>query len=168
MSSNPIPVSEAGSPFQQRTTPQIERANRLIGLRAHPGFLDLVRISQEMVQESVDATSDYPGWDPQVMMVLKVKQQAAKEHHQALLTRLQNAIQAGLDEAKEMLSTLPAPTVQTATEILEQGDYVRQAVLQNFEDRDVSNDSRTAGSYNPDEEISTENQSELLKTRYSF
>jgi hypothetical protein len=140
MSSNSVPVSEAGSPFVQSTTPTIERANRLLSLRAHPGFLDLLRLSQELVQEAADTCADFGGWDPHQIIVLKVRMQAAKEMHQALLVRLQNAIQDGLDEAKARISTMPE---KTPAEILEQGDYVRQRVLQNFEEQD----NRTAGSY---------------------
>ena len=142
MSSQPIPVSPIAAPFEQTTTPTIERANRLLGLRSHPGFLDLLRLSMDLIEEARTATEEYPGWDAQVMVVLKVRQQAAKEHHQALVTRMQNAIQDGLDEAKEAIPTMPA---MTATEMMDQGDHVRQRVLQNFETMDA--DQRSPGSY---------------------
>jgi hypothetical protein len=143
MSDNPtIPISEAGSPFIPATTPNIERANRLLGLRSHPGFLDLLRLSQTLVQDAADTCADFGGWDSQQIIVLKVRMQAAKEMHQALITRMQNAIQAGLDEAKATLPTMPA---MTATEMMDQGDLVRQHVLQNFETMDA--DQRSPGSY---------------------
>jgi hypothetical protein len=122
------------------TSPAIDRANRLLSLKANPGFIDLLQISQQLVQEAIDATSDYPGWDAQQIVVLKVRQQAAKEHHQALIQRVLAAIQTGIDEARANASNLP---VKTAGEALDQGDYVRQEVLKKFDDED----NRVSGSY---------------------
>lgn len=130
-------------PFVATTTPAIDRANRLISLRANPGFFDLVRLSQEIVQDAIDATSDYPGWDPQQMTVLKVRQQVAKEFHVRLFARLTNAIAEGIQEGMEQSQNLPAKTPQ---EILEQGDHVRQRVLEKFAEIDAV-DTRTPGSY---------------------
>ena len=138
--SNEIPVSPAGSPFEQTTTPAIERANRLMGLRAHPGFPDAIRLIQELVQEAVDTCTTYPGWDTQMILVLKVRMQEAAELKGAFLGRINDAIQQGLDEAKTLLPTLPA---KTADEILDQGDLVRQRVLQTFDEMD----SRPSGSF---------------------
>lgn len=142
MSSNPIPVEAERAPFVPTTTPTIERANRLMGLRSHPGYLDLVRLINELVQESIDATSEYPGWDPNVIVILKVKQQAASEFPKALTIKINNAIDAGLSEAKAQVETASAPPM-TAADAVDQGDYVRQRVLQTFEEMD----NRVPGSY---------------------
>ncbi len=144
MSSSPVvhPVTEATKPFVQTTTPAIERANRLISLRAHPGFIDFLRLSEELVQIATDISVDFGGWDTQQIVILKARAQASKEHHQGLLGKLQEAIDIGLAEAREQLESLPEKTAQ---ELQDQGDYVRLKVLQNFEKRDQ--DARVAGSY---------------------
>lgn len=138
MSSNPAPVTEATAPFVATTTPNIERANRLISLRAHPGFIDALRLSQELVQEATDICTDYPGWDAQQIVVLKVRMQCAKEHHQMFLAKINEAIHIGLVEGQ----TLSLPE-KTAAEAVDQGDFVRQQVLQKFDEYD----SRPAGSF---------------------
>jgi len=118
----------------------IDRANRLLSLRANPGFRDVFQMSQEIV-DSITATAiDYPGWDMQQLMVLKARAQAAKEHHELFFAKLQEAINDGVREATA--STLPE---KTAAEILEQGDYVRQEVLAHFSEMD--GDNRIPGSY---------------------
>ena len=139
-----IPVTPASTPFVPTTTPTIELANRLISLQAHPGFLDLIRLSQELAQEAADICADYPGWDAQQIVVLKVRMQVAREHHNALIGKVQMAIQAGLDEMREKANVLPAKTV---AEIVDQGDYVREKMLQHFADRDEHDGMRIAGSY---------------------
>ena len=143
MSSSPNPLAGPNvpsSPFVQTTTPAIERANRLLSLRAHPGFRDLLRIFQELTEKAVQNCSGYPGWDPQVIVVLKVRQQCAMEHAQAVLSEIEAQIQAGVAEGIEKAADLP---VKNAGEILDQGDYVRQAMLQRFADED----NRPAGSH---------------------
>lgn len=137
-----VPVTESASPFVSTTTPKIERANRLLSLREHPGFRDLIRLSQELVQTATDLCTDYPGWDAQQIMVLKVRMQAAKEHHNLWLSQVSNAIQEGIDEAKELRAVSALPE-KSASDAVDQGDYVRQATLRKFEDMD----NRPAGSY---------------------
>lgn len=140
MSSNPNPVTANTAPFVPTTTPAIERANRLISLRSHPGFLDVIRISQEIVHSAADICADYPGWDAQQIVVLKVRMQAAKEHHQLLLARINDAIQDGIEESSTLADSFPE---KSAAEAVDQGDFVRQQVLQRFEETD----NRPAGSY---------------------
>ena len=111
-----------------------------MSLRAHPGFPDALRIIQEMIQEASDASAEYPGWDTQQMVVLKVRHQATKELGQAFLVRISNAIQAGIDEGRAMSESLPA---KTAEEALDQGDYVRRKMLEHFDEVD----GRLPGSY---------------------
>src|ERR1700688_5208476 len=100
MSSTPTPVTQATAPFVPTTTPNIERANRLMALRAHPGFIDFLRLSEELVRDAADICADYPGWDAQQIVVLKVRMQCAKEHHQMLISKMQEAIQAGIEEGR--------------------------------------------------------------------
>jgi hypothetical protein len=140
MSSNPSVITPAAAPFVPTTTPNIERANRLISLRAHPGFLDILRITQEQVQEAVDACSNYPGWDTQQILVLQVRQKCATEFHQMLLARVNDAIQMGIDESRANVASLPEKSV---AEAVDQGDYVRQKALEKFDEFD----SRPAGSF---------------------
>ena len=133
-------MSETANPFVPNTTSAIERANRLVALRSHPGFIDLLRLSLELVQQAADICADYPGWDAQQIVVLKVRMQAAKEHHQALLAKIQNAIEIGVAEASAQAQSFPE---KTAEEILDQGDHVRRKVLEHFEEAD----GRLPGSY---------------------
>ena len=133
----------ASQPFVPTTTVNIERANRLMSLKANPGWWDLIKLSQELVDGAQSTSTDFGGWDPQQIIMLKCRAQAAKEHHQLLLARINDAIQSGIDEARSTFSTLP---VKTAEEIVEQGDLVRQEVLKRFEDMV----NRVAGSYNPE------------------
>lgn len=143
MSSTPVPVTENSSPFVPTTTPTIERANRLISLRAHPGFRDALRIIQDLVQEASDKVAEYPGWDPQVIVILKVRLQEAKELHGAFLYKINEAIQDGVNEARIQTASVPAEAAKSADDAVDQGDYVRMQVLQQFEE----NDLRVAGSY---------------------
>ena len=126
------------SPFVPETTPTIERANRLISVRSNPGFLDILRISQSLVDSAAAILVDYGGWDSQQITVLKARAQAAKEHHNMLLGAINDAIREGVEESRTQVQ----PT-KTAIESLEQGDYVRQATLGKFDELD----SRAAGSY---------------------
>lgn len=138
MSTAPSVPLEVPAGYAGETTPTIERANRLISVRSNPGFRDIVQISLDLVKSAADMCADYPGWDPQQIVMLKVRMQCAKEHHEILLANINEAIRAGLEEART--ATLPQKTV---VEAAEQGDYVRQAVLQKFEEIE----GRAAGSY---------------------
>lgn len=131
----------AAQAFVPETTPSIERANRLLALRQHPGWLELIRLSSELVEDAVEACSGYPGWDAQMIVILKCRMQAAREHHSALFTgKVQAAIDSGIAEARQLESVLPAKTAEQA---LETGDLVRQKVLENFENQD----QRISGTY---------------------
>lgn len=127
-------------PFVPNTTPTIERANRLISLKAHPGFLDLLQISKSIVDSATAVLVDYGGWDPAQISVLKVRAQAAKEHHELLIAKMMEAIREGVEEDRTFTETRPE---KTASEVLEQGDFVRQKVMEKFESMDL----RVAGSY---------------------
>ena len=133
-------ASEHVSPFVATTTPVIERANRLISVRTNPGFYDILQISKEIVESATAVLLDYGGWDAMQISLLKTRAQAAKEHHELLISRIQDAIMAGVAEAKAQTAILPEKTV---AEALEQGDYVRTKVLEKFDDYD----SRPSGSF---------------------
>ena len=127
------------SPFEPTTTPTIERANRLISVRSNPGFLDILRISQALVDSAAAVLVDYGGWDKDQIAVRKARAQAAKEHHNMLLGGINDAIREGVEEGRAQIQAQP----KTATDTLEQGDYVRQKTLERFDDMDT----RPAGSF---------------------
>ena len=125
------------------SAPTIERANRLMSLQANQGFPDLWEISQDLVKNLTATAIEYPGWDLQQLMVLKARAQAAKEHHELLFGTIKDAIESGI----RAQAASPDLHSKTIAEVLEQGDYVRQAVLTKFEE--MESDSRAAGSYAP-------------------
>lgn len=144
--SESLPLPSAMQPFVPTTTRNIERANHLLAVRQHPGFIDIMHLLQEMVQTAVDQCSDYPGWDAQQIVVLKVRQQTAKEMYQLLIAKIQEAIRTGVEESQRLESekAIPPKTVQ---EILEQGDHVRRLTLEKFAEMDTANESRAPGSF---------------------
>lgn len=68
------------------------RGNRLLHLTTSPGFNDLRQIISELVQEAADASADFPGWDSEQIVMLKVRHQTAKEFAQQIFNRLNSAI----------------------------------------------------------------------------
>lgn len=128
-------------PFIQTSTPAIDRANRLISLRANPGFQEAWRISKDLVDTATQILISYPGWDPQQIMVLKARAQAAQEHHDMFFAKITEAIREGVAEQAAQIN-LPEKPI---SEIIETGDYVRQQVLTKFDEMDAEN--RPAGSY---------------------
>lgn len=119
----------------------INRANRLLSLKSNPGFADAWRISKDLADEAGRISITYPGWDPNQMIVLKARAQAALEYHELFFAKIKEAINDGVQEQAAQ-ANLPE---KTPAEILEQGDYVRQEVLAHFSDMDSEN--RPAGSY---------------------
>ena len=128
-------------PSVQSVTPAIERANRLLSLRSNPGFADAWQISKALSDDATRTSVTYPGWDPQQIMVLKARAQAALEHHELFFAKIQEAIVEGVQEQSLQMNLAE----KTPTEILETGDYVRQEVLTHFAELDVEN--RIPGSY---------------------
>ena len=119
----------------------IDRSNRLLSLRSNPGFRDAWQISKDMSDEAGRISITYGGWDPNQIMVLKARAQAALEHHETFFARIKEAINDGIQEQAAQVN-LPE---KTPAEILEQGDYVRQEVLAHFSDMDA--EGRLPGSY---------------------
>jgi hypothetical protein len=126
---------------EQDVTPIIERANRLLSLRANPGYRDVFQISQDIVKQLTANAIDYPGWDLQQLMTLKARAQAAKEHHEILFGKIAEAIHDGVQADAVRSQSAPKPV----SEVMEQGDYVRQQVLTKFEEYD--SEGRLPGSY---------------------
>lgn len=132
------------------TTPAIEKANRLLGLRAHPGFTDVVRLSQDLCEEAAKAVADFPGWDPMMIVILKVRLQVAREYHDMFFNRINDKIAEGIAEAKsrdEMLverAKTESDRIQEAAAALDSADLVRVEVLKQFNEMD---EMRPAGSY---------------------
>ena len=129
------------NPLEPTASYNIARANRLMALRVHPGFSDLVRISQSLVDEATAIAIDFAGWDAQQISILKARAQAAKEHHALLFAKMTEAIREGVEE-QAASANLPDKSVR---EVLETGDLVRQEVLTKFSDLDQ--ESRLPGSY---------------------
>lgn len=71
---------------------EIARGNRLLHLATSPGFNDLRRLVDELVQEASDASADFPGWDSEQIVMLKVRHQAAKEMRDQIFARLNSLI----------------------------------------------------------------------------
>jgi hypothetical protein len=140
MSDEKQPEVTVATPIIPRTTPNIERANRLMSLKSHPGFYDWLRISQELVDEAAAVSIDYGGWDAQQITVLKCRAQAAKEHHQLMIAKMLDAIRIGVEEARVQMTVEPQ---KTTAEMIEQGDLVRIKTLEHFDEMD----GRVAGSY---------------------
>lgn len=145
MSDEPEVPQGAAVPYVPITTPTIERGNRLLAIRQHPGFNDLIRIGQDLVQEAMEQSRDFGGWDPQQIAILKVRHQAAFEYHTRLLARMQSYIEQAITEVRAAQNENPKAE-PTAQEILDNGDFVRQEMLKRFEQMDQV-DNRPAGSY---------------------
>lgn len=71
---------------------EIARGNRLLHLATSPGFNDLRRMIDVLVQESADASADFGGWDSEQIVMLKVRHQAAKEMRDQIFDRLNSLI----------------------------------------------------------------------------
>ena len=125
----------------QESASVIDRANRLLSLRSNPGFRDAWQISKALSDEATRISVTYPGWDPQQIMVLKARAQAALEHHELFFAKIIEAIREGVQEQANQSNLAEKPV----SEILETGDYVRQQVLTRFEELD--NETRAPGSY---------------------
>lgn len=132
-------------PFTPTTTEGIERANRFLSLRSHPGFNDFVRLSQQLVNEATEALITFPGWDKDQIAVLKARAQAAFEHHQQLFIRMSSAIENGVAEAASKINSLPPKSTR---EMIEEGDRVRAEVITTgLETGLLQEDNRVSGSY---------------------
>jgi hypothetical protein len=88
-------------PFEPRTTMTIDRANRLMGLKSHPGFQDLVALSLETVRLAEAAVTDYQGWDKDELVARSIAFRAAKKSHEMLFYKMATVIEEGVLEATQ-------------------------------------------------------------------
>ena len=122
------------------STPAMERANRLVSLRSHPGFKDLIQIALDMAGEAEEKLTSFNGWDPAAISAIAVASQISRRFQQELMRRIQAAINDGILEAKTLANQLPE---KTAADLLDQSDFVRRKALEMFDEMD----NRVAGSY---------------------
>ena len=118
----------------------MERANRLVSLRSHPGFKDLIQIALDMAGEAEEKLTSFNGWDPAAISAIAVASQISRRFQQELMRRIQAAINDGILEAKTLANQLPE---KTAADLLDQSDFVRRKALEMFDEMD----NRVAGSY---------------------
>lgn len=147
---DPTPVPPVPMVVPAETSPTIERANRLMNLKAHPGFPDLVRLSQDLCEKAAKDCAEFPGWDPLQITMLKVRMQVALEYHQIFFARIKEAIEDGIAEARvrdqALLehATSESDRIAIAADALNRSDQVRMKVLEQFSHQD---EMRVAGSY---------------------
>jgi hypothetical protein len=130
------------NPFVNTMTPAMDRAQRLLSLRQHPGFRDLIRLSQDMADKVDIDLRRYPGWDLQQIAVLHARAKAALEHHEAWMNAIQEAINQGEAEAVELRDANQL-AAKTPEQIVEESDMLRIRMLNRFAEMD----NRIPGSY---------------------
>ena len=130
------------NPFVNTMTPAMDRAQRLLSLRQHPGFRDLIRLSQDMADKVDMDLRRYPGWDLQQLAVLHARVKAAQEHHEAWMGAVQEAINQGEAEAVELRDANQL-AAKTPEQIVEESDMLRIRMLNRFAEMD----NRIPGSY---------------------
>ncbi len=67
-------------------------ANRMLALKASPGFHDLRLLAEMLEREAAVAARDFPGFDPQEIVTLKVQSQTAHKVLAELFGRIDAAI----------------------------------------------------------------------------
>ena len=130
-------------PFEPRTTLTVDRANRLMGLKAHPGFNDLVRLSEETVRAAEAAVTEYSGWDKDELVARSIAFRAAKRSHEMLFTRMAQAIQDGVAETLQQRSE--QPLTFDAREADAMAEDLRAEVLRQIDEQNY--DTRVSGTY---------------------
>jgi hypothetical protein len=130
-------------PFEQRTTLTIDKANRLIALKAHPGFNDLVALSEQTVKLAEEALVGYEGWDRDELNARSIAFRAAKRSHEMLFGRMAHAIQQGIEEAAAVRDS-GAPGDFSA-EAADMADQLRVRVLQHMDE--TKYETRIPGTY---------------------
>jgi phosphate uptake regulator len=131
-------MAEQPVPFGAHTTMGIDIANRLYSLKTHPGYYDLVRMSEGVVQMAEDAFINFEGWDKDELQARSLAFQAAKRFHKLLFSKIEEAIASGIEELR---ATRQAED-PFAKEHADMADDLRVAALQ-FE----SNETRIPGTY---------------------
>lgn len=131
------------NPYEATTTMSIDIANRLYSLRAHPGFNDLVRLSERTVKVAEDAFVMYEGWDKDELNARSIAFRSARRFHEMLWGLMENTIQNGIAESRQAQEavSLEDPYGEEAANM---ADHLRVAVLKRT---DESYDSRVSGTY---------------------
>ena len=112
---------------------QVAQANRLLGLRSHEGWGDLMAIAARLVHQVSNTAIDFEGWDPQQIVVLKGRAQGAKAIIEQLQIEINDAIATGIYTARMNEGESYATTAET--------DSLREEILSH------ASDGRVAGSY---------------------
>lgn len=133
------------NPYEARTTMTIDRANRLHALKGHPGFQDLIALSQRTVDVSKDALVNYAGWDKDELVARSIAFRAAVKSHEMLFVRMAQAIQEGIEEAMQIQGSQATPSDLTNRESADMADELRALVLQQIDNN--SYDTRVPGTY---------------------
>ena len=126
-------------PFEARTTLGIDIANRLYSLKIHPGYHDLVRMSESVVQIAEDAFINFRGWDKDELQARSLAFQAAKRFHTLLFSKVEEAISSGIEE----LRAAKQEAEPFSREVADMADDLRVAALQFADD----NETRIPGTY---------------------
>jgi hypothetical protein len=132
-------------PFEARTTLTIDKANRLIALRAHPGFNDLVALSEQTVKLAEDALVGYEGWDRDELNARSIAFRAAKKSHEMLFGRMAHAIQEGIEEAAAVRDANATSGDPYSRDAADMADELRAKVLQHIDE--TRYDTRIPGTY---------------------
>lgn len=136
-----MPISLT-NPFEARTTLSIDMANRLFALRGQPGFIDLIRLSEETVKVAEDAFVNFDGWDKDELAARSIAFKAARRFHQMLWSRVESVIQGGIEEARQARQeAVDDPFGKDAADM---ADNLRVAVLERQSDM---YDTRVSGTY---------------------
>lgn len=133
------------NPFAPRTTLTIDKANRLLALKSHPGFNDLVALSEQTVKAAEDALVGFEGWDKDELVARSIAFRAAKRSHEMLFGRLVKAIQDGIEEAVAIRDANATPSELFSAEAADMADDLRVKVLQHMDD--TKYETRIPGTY---------------------
>jgi len=128
-------------PYEQTISLAIDKANRLHSLRAHPGFNDLVALSEETVRIAERELVEFAGWDKDELVARSIAFRAAKKSHERLFMGIMRTIQEGIEEA----AILRGSEDPYSREAVEMADELRLKVLQHAEATNY--ETRIPGSY---------------------
>lgn len=110
----------------------VARANRLLGVRSHEGWQDVMDIATRLVHDVMNTAVDFEGWDAQQITVLKGRAQGAKAIVDQLIIEINEAINLGIYVARTNEGENYEAVAQT--------DELRETILSHGE-------GRVAGSY---------------------
>jgi len=116
----------------EKGNPVIERGTRLFQLRQTPGYADLFRISEAIVQQAANAVLRFDGWDKDQRNDLALIAKATLKHHELLFDELDKAVREANEEHEaELLRQAEARTAQAAAT---EADQLRADTFKKFDD----------------------------------